>query len=263
MRRALTFLAPNMRPVYEFMLRYAGERLGVAFDLAAGERYEDLSGGDLSFVCGLPYVLRTPPRQVPAPMEALVAPVLTDPRCAGKPIYFSDVIVRRDSPFQTFADLRGCRWAYNEPESQSGYGITRYTLLRRGETGGFFGEVIEAGFHQRAIQMVLDGEIDAAAIDWQVLAVERRDHPDVSEQLRVIDAFGPSTIQPVAVAPHLPDDLKAGLRAVFTTMHDDPAARAVLERGFIERFVAVTDSDYDDIRAMLAACEAADFLILK
>jgi ABC-type phosphate/phosphonate transport system substrate-binding protein len=31
----------------------------------------------------------------------------------------------QDSPYRTFADLQGCRWAYNEPNSHSGYNITR------------------------------------------------------------------------------------------------------------------------------------------
>src|SRR6266851_7384114 len=34
-----------------------------------------------------------------------------------------------------------------EPLSQSGYGITRYSLLRLGETQGFFGQVVKTGSH--------------------------------------------------------------------------------------------------------------------
>ena len=40
------------------------------------------------------------------------------------------------------------------------------------------------------------------------------------------------------------------------------AARKELARGFVERFVPVTDGDYDDIREMLAAAEHAGFLTL-
>jgi hypothetical protein len=36
-----------------------------------------------------------------------------------------------------------------------------------------------------------------------------------------------------------------------------------LDRGFIDRFVAVSDGDYDDIRAMLATCEQAGFMTLR
>ena len=103
--------------------------------------------------------------------------MLQGERYQGRPIYYSDVIVRAECAARQFLDLRGCRWAYNERDSHSGYNITRYTLVRLGETRGFFGRVVEAGYHQTAIRMVVDGQVDAAAIDSQVLAVELRDHP--------------------------------------------------------------------------------------
>jgi phosphonate transport system substrate-binding protein len=69
--------------------------------------------------------------------------------------------------------------------------------------------VVEAGFHQRAIRLVAAAKVDAAAIDSQVLAIERRDHPQLADRLRIIDTFGPSTIQPVVAASRLPERLKA------------------------------------------------------
>jgi phosphonate transport system substrate-binding protein len=82
-----------------------------------------------------------------------------------------------------------------------GYNITRYTLIRRSETLGFFGHVVEAGFHQEALWMVADGRVDASAIDSQVLAIELRDHPALAEHVRIIETLGPATIQPVVAAP--------------------------------------------------------------
>src|SRR5207248_10541169 len=137
------------------------------------------------------------------------------------------------------------------PGSQSGYGITRYRLLQMGETNGFFGKVVEAGFHQESIQMVCAGQVDASAIDSQVLAVALRDDPALAVQLKVIDTLGPSTIQPVVAATHLPPDLRAALRSALLSLAADPAARDRLAEAFIERFAPITDADYDDIREML------------
>ncbi|PJF40619.1 MAG: phosphate ABC transporter substrate-binding protein [Phototrophicales bacterium] len=261
--RVITFLAPSMEKIYRYTMDYAGRQLGYEMEFVVGEVYEDVFDADLSFICGLPYVLRTAPRLEPSPIEALVAPVLQGERYQGKPIYFSDVIVHRDSPFQKFEDLRGCSWAFNEPESQSGYGITRYSLLQMGETQGFFGEVIEAGFHQKAVRMVANKTVDASAIDSQVLAIELRDYPELAEQLRVIHTIGPSTIQPIAASSKLPKKLRQDLQAVFSEMHTDPEVADVIAGGFVERFVPVDDSDYNDIRDMLKACEAANFLELR
>jgi phosphonate transport system substrate-binding protein len=198
-------------------------------------------------------------RQQPAAVEPVAAPVLHGARYRGQPIYFSDVVVHRDSPYHRFADLRGASWAYNDPDSHSGYNITRFTLMQMGETQGFFGRVIETGYHQRSIQMVADREVDASAIDSQVLAVELRDNPELAARLRVIDSLGPSTIQPVVVSRVLPDGIKASIRDALLHLDADPMARRQLARGLVERFVAIDDAAYGDIRAMEAAADKVGF----
>jgi len=202
-------------------------------------------------------------RQTPPPVELVAAPVLAGERYRGEPIYFSDVIVARDSPFAAFSDLRGHSWAYNDRASHSGYNLTRYELFRRGETRGFFSRVVGAGSHQRAIRMVAAGEIEGSAIDSQVLAVELREVPELAAKLRVIDAFGPSSIQPVLAATRLDAGLRTALRAALLDLHRDPAARNGLAYGFVERFVAVADARYDDIREMEAAATRTGFLEIR
>jgi phosphonate transport system substrate-binding protein len=257
-----TFLAPNMLPVYEFIVAALGRELHCSAELVVGASFDQFGNGeiDAGFICGLPYVQLK--QQSLAPVELLAAPVIRGDRYAGRPIYFSDVIVQRDSPVRTFADLRGRSWAYNDRESHSGYNVTRHHLVTMGETRGFFSRVVEAGFHQRAMRMVAGGEVEAAAIDSQVLAIELRDHPDLARELRVIEVLGPSTIQPLVAARNLSSDVKAALRTALLRLGDDLAAREEPGRGFVERFVPVTDEDYDDIRGMLSAAEHAGFLRL-
>jgi phosphonate transport system substrate-binding protein len=171
--------------------------------------------------------------------------------------------VARDSPAGSFADLRGRSWAYNDPDSHSGYNLTRYELVRRGEIRGYFSQVVRAGSHQNALRLVAEGGIDASAIDSQVLAIELRDHPDLAVRLRVIDFFGPSTIQPVVASTLLPATLRRKLREVLLQLHQDAGAGEGLAYGFVERFVEVDDARYDDIRRMLAAAEQAGFLEIR
>jgi phosphonate transport system substrate-binding protein len=260
--RFITFLAPNLFGMYEFITRYVSARLGRATELVVGSTYAEMAARcDVGFICGLPYVELKDRYGVN--LEPLAAPVLTGPRYGGRPVYYSDVIVRRESSYQTFADLRGRSWAYNEPLSHSGYGITRYRLVQLGETRGYFSRVVEAGWHERAIRLVCSGEVDASAIDSQVLAVALRDQPDLVGRLRVIDTLGPSPIQPIVAGPRLSEGLRAELRSVLVEMNEDPIAREWLAHGFVERLVAVTDATYNIIRAMRAAVEAADFLIIR
>jgi len=261
--RFVTFLAPSIRPMYQYIADYVSKQLGFATELAVAEDYTPATDGsmDVGFICGLPYVLFA--RENPSSMTPIAAPVLLGNRYNDRPIYFSDVIVKRDSTFESFEALRGGRWAFNEPLSQSGYGIVRQKLVEMGETNGFFGEVVEAGFHQRSIRLVQTGEIDASAIDSQVLEIARRDHPQLDEKLRVIDVLGPSTIQPVVASGSLPATLRADLTAVFEQLGDDPAARSALDQGLVSRFEAADEASYDDIREMVRSAEEADFTTIR
>jgi phosphonate transport system substrate-binding protein len=257
-----TYLAPSVQPVYEAIAEEVGRRLGVPTELVVETSYESCRNdvNDVCFVCSLPYV--TFEREGLDLAEPVAAPVLIGDRYGGSPVYFSDVIVRRDLPARRFEELRGRSWAYNEPLSHSGYGITRFRLVEMGATDGFFGEVIEAGFHQTAIEMVANGDVDGAAIDSQVLAIACRDDPSLGERIRVIDELGPSTIQPVAVSRRLDAEVRESIRGVLLSLADDPRVRERLAAGLVERFVPVGPSAYDDIRRMLEVCEAAGFMVL-
>jgi phosphonate transport system substrate-binding protein len=255
--RFATFLAPNMLPVYRFLADQIAHRLGRPVQLVVGRSFDQFEQGeaDLGVICGLPYVWLADRR--PPPVEPLAAPVLAGDRYGGRPVYYSDVVVRHDSPISCLEELEGRSWAYNEPASHSGHTVTLYSLVQRGVRPGFLGWVVEAGFHQRAIRLVATGAVDAAAIDSQVLAIERRDHPQLAARLRIIDTFGPSTIQPVVAASRLPEQLKDGVRELLVGLGDDASARPVLDHGFVQGFTAIDDTAYDDIRAMLAVIQAA------
>ena len=265
--RLANFLADNARPVYERIANYLAVRLDTSVRLLTGlsgeERHRRLGTGDidLAFICGLPYSEKHD-RPDP-PIELLCAPVMTAPRYGGRPVYFTDVVVRRDRPFRAFSDLRGTAWAYNDQGSHSGYNVVRHHLLAIGETGGYFGRVVASGAHQSSIQMVLDGEADASGIDSVVLEIETARRPELEAVLRTIDAIGPSPIPPVVVARGLAASLKAQVRSLFLGMAEDPAAREILAEGRMAGFAPVRDADYDPIRAMVRRAEAAGFLTLR
>jgi len=227
--RAATFLAPCNRPLYEFIAEACG-----AVDLVDGGDWRTLGEGqiDIAFVCSPPLIW------LKGAIEAVAAPVLSDPRFNGRPLYSSEVVVRTGSPFRSFADLEGSRWAVNEASSWSGY----WVVLQRVGSWNYFGEVVETGFHRRSLRLVAAGEVDAAAIDSQVLAMELRNDPDLARGLRVVATLGPAPSQPVVVRSGLDAAAKANLQ---TRLLNLPGA--LLRTFFIERFVP--PPDYSEIAA--------------
>lgn len=200
------------------------------------------------WMCSLPYIWRVD--QNPHAVELLAAPVMQPLRYQNQPVYFSDVVVNSQSTFRTFDDLRGASWAYNEPQSHSGYNITRYQLALMGFTNSFFGQVIGSGSHIRSLEMLLANQIDASAIDTTVLDLLLTKKPEFGEQIRVVDTWGPSPIPPWVVSKNLDRELRQTLRKLLLEMHRDPEGRKILDQGLIDHFTQVDDQFYDSVREM-------------
>jgi phosphonate transport system substrate-binding protein len=192
-------------------------------------------------------------------VELLSAPVPEGTRYEGLPVYFSDVVVRRDSRFEVFGDLRGSVWAYNEPRSHSGFNVVRAYLATRAEADGFFSGVVESGAHTTSVRWVLDGRVDGDAIDSTVLEWLITERPELERQIRILASLGPSPILPWVISARVPEDLRARLRDLFLDMERDNRGRSVLAQGRIARFVSARDSDYDPIRRMVHTADQVSF----
>lgn len=153
-------------------------------------------------------------------------------------------------PLSKSGRLKGASWAYNEPGSQSGYGVVLYTLALQGKNLSYFGRVIASGSHQTSLQMILRKEVDSSAIDSTVLEMEVANDPAISSQIRIIDAFGPSPIPPWVVSQDTPVAMRQALQELLIKMDTDPGGQAILKRARMARFVPVNDHDYDPIREM-------------
>ena len=197
---------------------------------------------DVGFMCSPSFVWLRGLR--PPPVELLVAPVFGDARAAGRPVYFCDVVVRRDGQIRSFDELRGRSWAYNDRCSLSGYYSLLNKLAEIGADESFFARVSCSGSHLNSIESVVRGEVDAAAIDSNVLNMQLREVPGLREQLRVIESLGPFPIQPVVVRSTLDPELKEGLRAALLSVDADPRTRRALSGFGLERFVPVSEKDY-------------------
>ena len=252
--KVMSIQAQNADVVCAAITAYLGKQLGIATrfvdDVSWQERERLFDVGEIhiGWMCGLPYVRKadagTPP------VELLAAPVMRAKRYAGRAVYFSDVVTLAEAPFRKIDDLRGSAWAFNEPNSHSGYNVTRYFLATRGERNGFFGKIIQSDAHQTSLQWLLERRIDATAIDSTVLETEMAEKPELRQRLRRIDTLGPSPVPPWVMRGDLPASLRNAVRQALLTMHTTEEGRAILWRGRMSRFAAVTDADYDPIRTM-------------
>jgi phosphonate transport system substrate-binding protein len=98
--------------------------------------------------------------------------------------------------------------------------------------------------------LLLDGEIDATAIDSTVIEAELQRHPEIGERIRVVATLGPSPIPAWVILRQVPEELRVAVRSVLLDMHHNPAGQRLLASEWMARFVLVDDRSYDPIRQM-------------
>jgi ABC-type phosphate/phosphonate transport system substrate-binding protein len=204
------------------------DRLDWPQDLDKAWRSPDLL---LSQTCGYPLV-----RQLAGQVQLVGVPIYAAPGCNGIN-YSSALIVARDSPFQSVADLRGRVAGYNELNSQSGYNALRYAVAPLARGRRFFGRVVETGRHEASIDAVAARAVDIAAIDAVTYALITRYQPSRVAGLRVL-----GFTEGVAGLPFI------------TTIDTSPDQLARLQRGLARAF---GDPDLAEIRQKLLLADCA------
>lgn len=248
---------PFCAELVNFISAESGLRCEFVHDLSWQERERSLLLGEIQvcWICGLAYV-RESKRQDKL-IELLVAPVRRHPRYHAKPVYYSDVIVRTDTSFHSFEDLRGHSFAYNERGSHSGFNIVRYHLAMRGLDLNFFRRSVESGSHRNSLQMILQRSIGTAAIDSSVLELEVAKDPAISGQIRTVEILGPSPAPPWVVHSSVSADVRKTLSDILLSINDHSKGRRILEAGRMLRFAPVSDHNYDPIREIDRIANAA------
>lgn len=244
-------ISPSMtRLYYEELLELISEKVGRRAELIQRKTYAQVNSLienreiDLAFVCSGPYVTGHDKYG----LEIVAVPVVN-----GGKVYFSYILANRDSTIRSFDDLRGKRFAFTDPESNTGSLVPRFMLAKRGETPeSFFRETFSTYSHDNSIKAVADKMADGAAVDSLIWEFLRSTDPDLVSKTVVVHKSPPYGIPPIVVHPALNPALKAQLKETLLTLHEDPRGRALLQRIQIERFEEGSDSLYDTIREMQA-----------
>ncbi len=234
--------------VYGELAEYIGKKLGRDVEIIQRKTYSEINemvkeeSVDAAFVCSGPYV----EGRREFGMEIVAAPVVN-----GSPLYHAYFIARKNSGIKGIEDLRGRRFAFTDPKSNTGALVPRYVISKMGETPEtYFGSIIYTYSHDASIKAVSDGIVDAASVDSLIYDYYKRFNPSFVEKTEVVYRSPAYGIPPVVVNPKAPAVLKMKLREVLLGMDRDEEGRKILARLNIDRFVVPDESIYDSVREM-------------
>jgi phosphonate transport system substrate-binding protein len=139
----------------EVVLRTASDYAGIIEAMAAGKVEFGWIGGNGYAVA---YDI----------MDGNVEPLIMDVSSKGKLGYYSIIIVKGDSLYNSLEDLKGRSMAFTDPNSTSGYTIPSTVLGNKGyldKTKPYFSRTGFSGSHENGVVAVLNGTYDAA-VTW-------------------------------------------------------------------------------------------------
>lgn len=244
-------ITPKEGYVYYHRLKhYLETKLGMAIQLVDRDTYDQLNKslrtGDVeaAFICAGPYV---------EGHDQFGLEITAVPQVNGKAVYYSYIIVPKDSPVRDFEGLRGRTFAFTDPKSNSGRIVPVYMLAHKQETPEtFFKKTIYTYGHDRSIKMVAEKLVDGAAVDSLIWDFAAKKDPALTGKTRIVARSAPSGIPPFVVIPSMDPALKKRLQESLLAMHEDPDGKKILAGMMIDRFVVGDDHAYDSVRDMNA-----------
>ena len=163
----------------------------------------------------------------------------------GPPSVYSSVLITlRDAGFRNIDDFRGASLSLVDPASTSGALVPRLFVQRATskplET--WFGRVSFAGSHDRSIEAVLHGRVDAAFVSDTKLRHGQHDGQPAEELVDIIWRSAPIPSDPYAYQRSLCEPLKQAIRRTF--FERQASLQTLLTRRRMIAFVPVTDEAY-------------------
>lgn len=251
-------VAPAARAAWRELLEWVLERANVHMEFVDQEPPATLadlwSRSDLgcAMMCGLPYSHRKP-RPI-----LLAAPVPSPERYADRPVYFTDIAVRADSPFGKLEDTFGHVVGYTLTDSMSGCVALRRHLLPLRKPDGkplyrkAVGELVNA---RGVIQALLDRRIDVGPLDSYVFDLIRRNDPAFAANVRIIAATDAAPMPPLIATAALDPDTVGRLRNAFSAVEHADELVQVRATLLLRRFAVPEPSSYDVFHAIVESAE--------
>lgn len=230
------------------LARYIGNKLDLPVETVYRKSYREInemlgrSEIDIAIVCGYAYVVGRKDYGI----ELVASPTIN-----GRPFYRSYVIVPAASEDKDFFSMRGKRYAFTDPLSNSGYLVPVSWLTQKGENpDNFFKKYIFTRGHYNSIEAVAMRIVDGASVDGYVWEQAKKIEPRMVSMTKVVMESEEYPFTPVVARKKIDKDLKKRILNVLLSMNRDPEGINILRGIGIDGFIKVADDFYNPIRDM-------------
>ena len=229
---------------------YASKELGVEFKLFTAAEYSGIMNGLVAGQVQVGWLGASSYASVWQNCKC-VEPIAGAQDVAGGMGYNSVMIVKADSPYQKFEDLKGKTVARNDANSTSGFTIPTYSWAQMGTPiDSYFNSPLSGG-HQQTVTGVLNGPFDAG-FTWTTVndgfgALRKMIDKGMLKRkdIRVIWTSPLIPTPPVVIMSSLPQAMKTDLIKLFLRLEEnDPEVAEAVAQGKTLGMQRVYHEDY-------------------
>lgn len=225
---------------------YLTAKLDSPVELVTRRTYQEITAllvsGEIhaAWICGYPYV------QYKGELDLVATPVWH-----GKPLYQSYLIAAADRKVDDWHGLAGDVHAFSDPDSNSGFLVTRALLAENKVLPeAFFKKTFFTYGHRNVIRAVASGLAQSGSVDGYVHEVMRETEPDLVKQTKIVRKSEWLGFPPVASPKSLAGDARVkALQQALVSMNKDPEGMKVLRLLRLDGFAATDPSLFDTIAA--------------
>lgn len=235
-------------PAYEEIINYLATKMHREIDMLFTKDYTTMNTLVkkkkvlAAFVCSGPYVKGHDEWG----MELLVAPSLH-----GETHYYSYIIVNKNCEIKSLTDLKNKKFAFTDPESNTGKLVPTYEISLLGKRPEkFFAEIIYTGSHDKSIEAVANNLVDGAAVDHLIWEYINHKDSSITSKTKIIKRIGPFASPPFVTHPDCEPEMKSEIKNILLHMHQDAEGKKILDKLQIDKFVTIQDSCYQSVRKM-------------
>ena len=181
---------------------------------------------------------------------ANVEPIVQIQQANGSLGYRSCLIVHSDSDIFSPEDIGGKTFAFNDPNSTSGYLVpSAFFLMEMGiDPKTYFSKLTFSGSHEASIIAVANKKVDVASTNLPDLQQLVREGKVPRTALRVIWVSKLIPLDPVVIRKDLPASLRKAIQESLATMKTRSPQAFVEGGAFLGGFAKADDSKYQIIR---------------
>jgi phosphonate transport system substrate-binding protein len=246
------FLTSDLQ-LLEALQKYLTTTMGVEVQLVLKRTYQEIISQlisgllDAAWICGFPFVAYR------RELELVAVPVWR-----GKSTYQSYLLVSADREASSIADLRGDIHAFSDPDSNSGYLVTRALLAeRRIKPQDFFRRTFFTYGHRNVVRAVAAGLAQSGSVDGYVWEVLTETEPELTRLTRPAWRSEWMGFPPIATSMgNAASDGIRRFRHALLDMPNDPTGRSVLALLRLDGFTTGNPALFDSIASRVELVRA-------